>query len=96
MPILPVRDSADAMRRLDLAINALPEKRKYISRTLTAIHQWIAANATAPPPPTVTGSNAVPDTTAAATVVARPAQTTPDPCNPPPPNSRHTRHGGYQ
>ena len=91
MSILPVRDSADAVRRLDLAVNALPEEHKYISKTLTAIRQWIAANAAAPPPPTVTGSNAVPDTTAAATVVESPAQTTPDPCHPPPPNSRHTR-----
>ena len=30
MLVPPVRDSADAMRRLDLAINALPEERKYI------------------------------------------------------------------
>lgn len=45
MPIPPVRDSADAIRRLDLAVNALPEERKYVRRTLTAIRQWIAANA---------------------------------------------------
>lgn len=89
MPILPVHGSADAMRRLDLEIEGLPEERKYIAQTLTAIRQWIAANATAPPP-TLTGSNAALDTTTAITVVEKPAQATPDSCNPPL-NSRHAR-----